>query len=56
MYKYIKKSYYLQDLRVFSLFQVEVKQPYLIKKFSYNQSSKEWELYGDLALRLGYKV
>ncbi|KAG4095189.1 chaps-domain-containing protein [Neocallimastix lanati (nom. inval.)] len=44
-----------EDLRVFSLFQVEVKQPYLIKKFSYNQSSKEWELYGDLALRLGYK-
>jgi len=44
-----------EDLRVFSLFQVEVKQPYLIKKFCYNQSAKEWELYGDLALRLGYK-
>jgi hypothetical protein len=44
-----------EDLRVFSLFQVEVKQPYLIKKFCYNQSAKEWELYGNLALRLGYK-
>jgi len=44
-----------EDLRVFSLFQVEVKQPYLIKKFCYCQSAKEWELYGDLALRLGYK-
>jgi len=44
-----------EDLRVFSLYQVEVKQPYLIKKFCYNQSAKEWELYGDLALRLGYK-
>jgi len=44
-----------EDLRVFSLFQVEVKQPYLIKKFCYNQSAQEWELYGDLALRLGYK-
>jgi len=44
-----------EDLRVFSLFQVEVKQPYLIKNFCYYQSAKEWELYGELALRLGYK-
>ncbi|ORX45178.1 chaps-domain-containing protein [Piromyces finnis] len=44
-----------EDLRVFSLYQVEVKQPYLIKKFYYSQSAKEWEFYGDLALRLGYK-
>jgi len=44
-----------EDLRVFSLYQVEVKQPHLIKKFCYYQSAKEWELYGDLASRLGYK-
>jgi len=44
-----------EDLKVFSLYQVEVKQPFLIKKFSYKQSAREWEIYGDIALRLGYK-
>jgi len=44
-----------EDLKVFSLFQIEVKQPYLVKKFNYNQSAKEWEIYADIASRLGYK-
>lgn len=44
-----------EDLRIFSLYQIETKQPYLVKSFTFFQSAKEWELYGDLALRLGYK-